>query len=99
MVANKPFDGASTTDHERSSSVRKICSRGKPMMSATRRSRATTHGVAGNPSRFTTGAVPLKLDDAWREAMRPADRRLVTAITAPLAYHYRYLGAGARSRP
>src|SRR5262249_22835056 len=50
---------------------------------------ATTHGVAGNPSRFTTGAVPLKLDDAWRTGMRAGDRRLVTTITAPLAYRYR----------
>jgi hypothetical protein len=60
---------------------------------------ATTHGVAGNPSRFTTGVVSLKLDAAWREQMRPRDRRLVTAVTAPSAYRYRYLGRGARSSP
>jgi hypothetical protein len=56
----------------------------------------TTHGVAGNPSRFTTGSVALRLDDAWRSAMRRADRRLVTAVTVPLAYRYRYLGAAAQ---
>jgi hypothetical protein len=69
-----------------------------PFTSPTEVTLATTHGVAGNPSRFTTGTVTLRLDDAWREAMPPGDRRLVTAITAPLAYRYRYLATGARPR-
>jgi len=67
-----------------------------PFIGPTEVTLGTTHGVAGNPSRFTTGTVPLTLDDAWRDAMRPGDRRLVTAITAPLAYRYRYLAAAGR---
>jgi hypothetical protein len=49
------------------------------------------HSAAGNPMRFTVGTVPLRHDDAWREALRPRQRRLVAALTAPLlgAYGYR----------
>jgi len=68
---------------------------GLPFASETEVRLETTHGVAGNPSRFTTGTVSLKLDDAWRRDMRPRDRRLVTTITAPLAYRYGYLGPRA----
>jgi hypothetical protein len=42
-----------------------------------------SHGVAGNPSRFEHGVVGLRVDEAWRSAMPAADRRLVTAVTAP----------------
>jgi hypothetical protein len=69
-----------------------------PFVAADQVTLATTHGVAGNPSRFTTGVVPLRLDAAWRDQMRPRDRLLVSTLTAPLGYRYRYLGA-ARRRP
>jgi hypothetical protein len=65
-----------------------------PFTSATEVNLGTTHGVAGNPSRFTTGVVSLALDDAWRADMRARDRRLVSGVTAPSAYRYRYLGRG-----
>ncbi|MGK5531986.1 sulfotransferase [Streptomyces sp. URMC 129] len=49
------------------------------------------HSVSGNPMRFTSGPVPLRVDDAWRSAMAPRDRAVVTALTAPgmLRYGYR----------
>ncbi|GII24162.1 sulfotransferase family protein [Planosporangium mesophilum] len=49
------------------------------------------HSAAGNPMRFTVGAVPLRHDEAWRNELRPRQRRLVGALTAPLlgAYGYR----------
>lgn len=49
------------------------------------------HSAAGNPMRFTVGAVPLRPDDAWRRELPPAHRRLVTALCGPLlaAYGYR----------
>jgi len=49
------------------------------------------HSAAGNPMRFTVGAVPLRRDDAWRRELAPRHRRLVTALCAPLltAYGYR----------
>ncbi|HXH58065.1 sulfotransferase [Iamia sp.] len=49
-----------------------------------------SHSVAGNPMRFGTGTVPLRRDDAWREALPAADRRVVTALTAPLLFAYGY---------
>lgn len=50
------------------------------------------HSVAGNPMRFTTGRLELRQDDRWRQEMKPSQRRLVTAVTAPLLRRYRYLG-------
>lgn len=48
------------------------------------------HGVAGNPMRFTTGAVPLRCDDAWRQELAPRRRLLVEAICAPQLVAYGY---------
>jgi len=50
----------------------------------------TNHTVSGNPSRFTTGSVAIKPDDAWRNALPSADRWLTTALTLPLLPRYRY---------
>jgi hypothetical protein len=51
---------------------------------------APTHAVAGNPSRHRTGAVPVVADDEWvRGLSRPAFA-MVTAITAPLLWRWRY---------
>jgi hypothetical protein len=48
------------------------------------------HSAAGNPMRFVTGKVPLRRDEAWREALPAAQRRLVGAIAAPLLGAYGY---------
>lgn len=53
------------------------------------------HTVSGNPSRFTTGDVELRLDAAWERDMRPFDRRLVTTVTLPLLGRYGYRTKGA----
>ncbi|HLL66163.1 MAG TPA: sulfotransferase [Micromonosporaceae bacterium] len=52
---------------------------------------ARCHSAAGNPMRFAVGTVALRVDDAWRTALPPAQRRLVGALTMPLlgAYGYR----------
>ncbi|MDQ7904995.1 sulfotransferase [Phytohabitans sp. ZYX-F-186] len=51
---------------------------------------APTHAVAGNPSRHRTGPTPVVADDEWvRGLSRPAFA-LVTAITAPLLWRWRY---------
>lgn len=50
------------------------------------------HSVAGNPMRFRTGTIPLRRDDAWRDALPAADRRLVTALTSPFLAAYGYMG-------
>jgi len=48
------------------------------------------HSAAGNPMRFTVGPVPLRRDDAWRTSLEAGQRRLVTALTAPLLGRYGY---------
>lgn len=48
------------------------------------------HTAAGNPMRFSTGAVALRRDDAWRLGMPASSRRLVTAMTWPLLRRYGY---------
>ena len=54
------------------------------------------HTAGGNPGRFSTGSVALKLDDEW-VSMQPRGQRLVaTTIAMPLLRRYRYpLRAGA----
>ena len=49
-----------------------------------------THSVKGNPDRFGTGTRELRIDDEWRHAMRPGDRRLVTGLTWPLLLRHGY---------
>jgi hypothetical protein len=53
------------------------------------------HSVSGNPMRFKTGRIPIRLDDEWKTAMSGAHRRTVTALTLPLLEHYGY-GVGGR---
>lgn len=51
-----------------------------------------SHSVAGNPMRFRTGTIPLRTDEAWRQALPATDRRLVTALTSPFLAAYGYIG-------
>lgn len=48
------------------------------------------HSVAGNPLRFGGAEMKLRLDDAWKTELDAGQRRLVTAITAPLLRRYGY---------
>jgi hypothetical protein len=48
------------------------------------------HTVAGNPMRFQTGPVRLRLDEVWREQLAPRDQLLASAVTAPLMLRYGY---------
>jgi hypothetical protein len=49
-----------------------------------------THSVSGNPSRFVTGSVELRLDREWERRMGTASRLVVTAMTWPLLRAYGY---------
>jgi hypothetical protein len=51
------------------------------------------HSAAGNPMRFTVGPVPLRRDEAWRTSLPGGQRRVVSALTAPLLGMYGYRGA------
>ncbi len=53
------------------------------------------HIVAGNPSRFTTGEVTIRSDDAWKRDMSRGDQRLVASLTWPLRARYGYVGGQA----
>jgi hypothetical protein len=55
-----------------------------------------THSAAGNPMRFRTGPVEVRADDSWRTALPPRQRRIVTAIAAPLHGAYGYPLSGRR---
>jgi len=49
------------------------------------------HGIWGNPNRFGTGVIRLRIDDEWRTKMSRYDRLCVTALSWPLLARYRYL--------
>jgi hypothetical protein len=48
------------------------------------------HTVAGNPMRFKRGEIEVRADERWKAGMTAADRRTVTALTAPLLLRYGY---------
>lgn len=50
------------------------------------------HSISGNPMRFESGPLRVKLDDEWVRALATGDRRLVTVATAPLLARYGYIG-------
>lgn len=54
----------------------------------------TVHTVSGNPSRFDTGRVSLRRDDAWRAGLSGTARRVVTALTWPGRRAYGYDASG-----
>lgn len=57
----------------------------------------SSHSVSGNPMRFNTGKVELRLDEEWREKMQIADRRVVTFLSFPLLYRYGYMAKEPRA--
>ena len=50
-----------------------------------------SHGVSGNPSRFKTGDVTLRADDAWRTSLSRRDAMLVSALGLPALIGHGYL--------
>jgi hypothetical protein len=61
-----------------------------------------SHGLAGNPGRFRSGALELRRDDRWATEMPATDRAVVTALTLPLLRAYGYpalTGSAARLIP
>ncbi len=48
------------------------------------------HSVWGNPNRFESGIVKLKLDEEWKEKLNKKDRLISTLITFPLLRKYGY---------
>jgi hypothetical protein len=48
------------------------------------------HTTTGNPIRFNTGTIGLRLDDEWETRMTPAEKALINAITWPWLRRYGY---------
>lgn len=48
------------------------------------------HTAIGNPSRFNTGTLELRMDSEWKAKMNPLDRNLSTALSWPLMLKYGY---------
>jgi hypothetical protein len=71
---------------------------GYPFLNGQEMVSAVDHTVSGNPVRFQSGPVKLRLDGEWRDKMKGSDRRLVTAMTAPLLLKYGYLGRDQETR-
>lgn len=57
------------------------------------------HTCAGNPGRFRSGEVEIRLDDAWRDEVDARTWFTVTGVTGPMLRAYGYeLAAGAPGR-
>ena len=61
-----------------------------PMIQGTRVNLGVNHAISANPVKFNSGGVELRMDDEWRVAMPPRDRRTVTFITSRLMRQYGY---------
>jgi hypothetical protein len=48
------------------------------------------HMIWGNPNRFQTGTVTLRLDDEWRNSLSWSDRIIIAALGWPLIIRYGY---------
>ena len=48
------------------------------------------HSVWGNPSRFKTGKIELKIDNEWKSKLNVFDKFVSTACTLPLLLKYGY---------
>jgi hypothetical protein len=57
---------------------------------------STLHTCGGNPMRFQSGALSIRLDEAWRHKLSFRQRALVTTVSSPLLLRYGYLGPLAR---
>lgn len=57
-----------------------------------------SHALAGNPMRFRSGRVPLRVDEEWRGQLRRHHRLLTSVSTWPLLLAYGYLRGGGRGR-
>jgi hypothetical protein len=47
-----------------------------------------THSVGGNPVRMISGAVAIKPDEEWRDAISGRDRTVSTIVALPLLHRY-----------
>jgi hypothetical protein len=51
-----------------------------------------SHTISGNPMRFQSGRIEIRLDERWRTEMPRRNQLLVTTLTYPLLRRYGYEG-------
>ena len=56
------------------------------------------HTASGNPLRFTSGRVEIRVDEAWRSRLPLRDRLVVSALTYPQLVHYGFAGRPKATR-
>lgn len=61
-----------------------------PLLAGNRVRLSPNHNIGGNPVRFSTGSVELKLDQEWVKAQNPIDRLIATSLSLPLLPRYGY---------
>ncbi|HZC27931.1 MAG TPA: sulfotransferase domain-containing protein [Actinopolymorphaceae bacterium] len=49
-----------------------------------------SHALSGNPMRFATGPVTVRVDSAWQDELAPRDRATVTLLTGAARRRYGY---------
>ncbi len=52
----------------------------------------SNHNVSGNPSRFRTGRVQLKIDNEWETKLKPRDKAVISTLSFPFLKRYGYIG-------
>lgn len=50
------------------------------------------HSVSGNPIRFSSGEITVKLDDKWKTQLSSFNKFGVTVLSLPYLLKYKYLG-------
>lgn len=55
-----------------------------------------SHGLSGNPSRFTAGVTPLRIDEEWREKMPRHSQALLAMIGSPHRVRGTWVGNSLR---
>lgn len=66
------------------------------VMEGNRVSLDAAHTASGNPMRFTMGPITIRPDESWRSELSARDRRVVTALTWPVARRYGYFRGDRR---
>jgi hypothetical protein len=61
-----------------------------PFLSETTVTLSPIHTFSGNPSRFQTGPVEIKLDSRWRKGLGRSTNALISILTSPLLKRYGY---------
>jgi hypothetical protein len=61
-----------------------------PFLEGDRLRLGTEHTISGNPSKFRSGSIDIKVDEEWLTAMSSGARRSVTAMTWPGLLRFGY---------